>query len=426
MSVPLPRTAVYLLIVLLVLSIISIALIATFPRVAPGVVTVTQYIPSPTVSIVTVTAPGAPGATITVERTVTVTAPAATPAPTALKPIKIAALVMGIGNPYWDTFREGVEAAVKRLKSYGIPIDYTLFDAKYDPSIQYSQVLAAIGAHNVIILAPVDRVGLQPAIEQARAAGVLVVIADSAVERDDLMDPLIASNNIEASKLEALTLIKALRESGKPQPWKIFIVHGVTTAATNVLRLMGFYEVLKPFIANGSVRIVDVQCGYDLADKAYAATLTVLARERFDAVLSTNDEQAIGAIRAIEASGLVPGKDVIVVGLDGMPEAIEAIKEGKMYATVAQAPFVMGYYSVFLAFYRLYFGFDPVKAAGGKNWIVTPTPVVTKENVETYVFIVKGELPLPLPNEYTKNVKPISDVMGLINALKTNNPGFTW
>jgi ABC-type sugar transport system substrate-binding protein len=423
-----PKYITWLLVLLIVLSIVSIALIATIPRV-PSVTTVTMPITIPTLSIVTVTAPGAPGATITVERTVTlertvtVTAPAATP---ALKPIKIAFLVMGTGYPYWDDWIAGIDIAVKRLKSYGIPIDYTIFDGKYDPTTQYNQILSAIGAYNVIILTPVDRVGLQSAIEQARAAGVLVIVADNAVERDDLMDPFIGSNNLEAAKVEALAAIKALRESGKPTPWKILIIHGVTTAANNVLRLMGYYEALKPFIANGTVKIVDVQCGYDSIDRGYSATLPVLAREKVDAIISTNDEQAIGAIRAIEDSGLVPGKDIIVVGLNGIPQAIEAIKAGKMYATVSQAPFVMGYYSTFLAFYRLYFGFDPVKAAGGKNWIVTPTPLVTKENVDTYISIVKGEWPLPLPNEYTKNVRPISDVMGLINALKTNNPTFKW
>jgi len=456
MSAPMSKTIVYLLILLLVLSVVGVALVATLPRGPAGVTTVTQYIPTPTLSIVTVTAPGAPGATVTVTAppttvTQTVTAsgvPGATvtktvtqtvmqtvmqtvtiggtATPGALKPIKIAFLVMGTGYPYWDDWIAGIDTAVKRLKSYGIPIDYTIFDGKYDPTTQYNQILSAIGAYNVIILTPVDRVGLQSAIDQARAAGVLVIVADNAVERDDLMDPFIGSNNLEAAKTEALAAIQALRESGKPMPWKIFIIHGVTTAANNVLRLMGYYEALKPFIANGTVRIVDVQCGYDSIDKGYSATLPVLAREKFDAVISTNDEQAIGAIRAIEDSGLVPGKDVIVVGLNGIPQAIDAIKAGKMYATVSQAPFVMGYYSVFLAFYRLYFGFDPVKAAGGKNWIVTPTPLVTKENVNTYVSIVKGELPLPLPNTYTKNVRPISDVMGLINALKSNNPGFTW
>ncbi|MEM1683435.1 MAG: sugar ABC transporter substrate-binding protein [Ignisphaera sp.] len=404
---------VYLVLVaiILVLVLVNTGLILTLPR-EPTTVTMPLTIPSP----VTVTVSGVPGATVTIEKTVLSTV--TVPGPGVLQPISIALLLMGAGNPYWDAWAKGVEDAVNKLNQFGIKASYTYFDGKYDPKIQYDQVLAAVGRYNVIILTPVDRVGLQPAIEQARAAGVLVIVADNAVERDDLMDPFIGSNNLAAAELEAKALLQALRESGNQKPWKILIIHGVTTAANNVLRLMGYYNVLKPYIANGTVKIVDVQCGYDTADKAYSVTLSVLARERFDAVLSTNDAQAIGAIRAIEAAGLTPGKDVIVVGLDGIPEAIEAIKEGKMYATVAQTPYIMGYWSVFLAFYRLYFGFDPVKASGGNNWVVTPTPVITRENVHMFESLTKAELTLQLPTEQTAKVKPVSDVMGLINALK--------
>ena len=428
MSTPTTKFVTTLLIVVLILSIVGIALIATLPRTP---VTVTMPITVPSVSLVTisrevtVTAPAAGVATVTVTQpprtvttTIVTTVSGAAPAP-APKEIKIAFLIMGTGYPYWDDWIDGVATAVKELQTYGIPISYTLFDGKYDPKTQYDQILSAIGRYNVIILTPVDRVGLQPAIEEARRAGVLVIIADNAVERDDLMDPFIGSHNYEAAKVEALALIKGLRESGKTPPYRIFIIHGVTTAANNVLRLMGFRDALEPFVKNGTVKIVDVQCGYDSIDRGYSTALTVLAAQKFDGVLSTNDEMAIGSIRAIEASGLTPGKDVIVVGLNGIPQALDAIREGKMYATVSQAPFVMGYWSVYLAFWRLYFGFDPVKAAGGKNWIVTPTPLVTKENVNIIGSIVKFRAPLPLPNANTAAVKPVSDVMGLINELKS-------
>ncbi len=383
---------------MIVLLIIGLAVgyfigISTAPSPKPSVSTLTQLV----TSYITTTAP----------------------TPTTNPPIKIALLLMGAGNPYWDAWAQGVSDAVSLLNAYGIPASYTYFDGKYDPSTQYNQILSAIGAYNVIILTPVDRVGLQTAIQTAMSQGVYVIVADNAVENDSLMRPFIGSNNVKAAETEALALIQALRESGKPTPWKILIVHGVTTAANNVLRLMGYVNVLKPFIDNGTIKVVDVQCGCDTADKAYSVTLTVLAKSKIDGVLSTNDAQAIGVIRAIKASGLTPGKDVIVVGLDGIPEAIEAIRAGEMYATVSQAPYVMGFYSVLLAWLHLYFGVDPVKIAGEKNWIVTPTPLVTKANVDTYTAIVKGQYMLPLPTEYTKNVKPVSDVTALINTLKT-------
>lgn len=383
----------------------------TAPTPPAAVATVTSVITQTAAQqTLTITQPVTQVLTQTVTQTVPTT-------PTK-QPLQIALLLMGAGNPYWDAWAQGVDAAVKLLQSYGIQASYTYFDGKYDPTTQYNQVLSAIGRYNVIILTPVDRVGLQPAIQQAMAAGVLVIVADNAVENDSLMRPFIGSNNLAAAELEARTLLEALSNSGKPQPWKILIIHGVTTAANNVLRLMGYKNALDPYIKNGTIKIVDVQLGYDTADKAYSVVLSVLSRAKIDAVLSTNDAQAVGAIRAIEAAGLVPGKDVIVVGLDGIPEAIQAIKEGKMYATVAQTPFVMGFWSVFVAFYKLYLGIDLVSVSGGKNWIVTPTPVITKANVDLFDLLTKNQLALQPPTQYTANVKPVSDVMGLINSLK--------
>jgi erythritol transport system substrate-binding protein len=53
-------------------------------------------------------------------------------------------------------------------------------------------------------------------------------------------------------------------------------------------------------------------------------------------VLSGNDEMALGAIAAIEAAGKVPGQDILVMGFDGSPDAVEAIKAGKLLGTVLQ------------------------------------------------------------------------------------------
>ena len=379
--------------------------------IAIGYFVASSTAPKPTPTTAPVSAPTTIPVTIPVTTTFT-----ATPTAAAKTPIKIALLLMGAGNPYWDAWAQGVADAVNLLNSYGIPASYTYFDGKYDPTTQYNQILSAVGAYNVIILTPVDRVGLQSAIRTAMSQGVYVIVADNAVEDDSLMRPFIGSNNVKAAETEALALIQALRESGKTPPYKILVVHGVTTAANNVLRLMGYVNVLKPLIDNGTVKIVDVQCGCDTADKAYSVTLTVLAKTKIDGVLSTNDAQAIGIIRAIKASGLTPGKDVIVVGLDGIPEAIDAIKAGDMYATVSQAPYVMGFYSVIIAWLHLYFGYEP---PADKNWIVTPTPLVTKANVDTYGYLVKGQFMPPQPTENTRNVKPVSDVNALINTLKS-------
>ena len=360
----------------------------------------------------TVTAPGGT-VTTTIERTITTTVGVVTG-----KPLRIALLLMGGALPYWDIWIQGVKDAVDDLKALGIPASYTYFDGKYDPKIQSDQVLTAIGKYEAIILTPVDRVGLQPAVEEAMKAGVIVIIADNSVERRELMTPFIGSSHLKGAELEAQALIQCLRNSGKTPPWKLAVIHGVTSAAANVLRLQGFYNVLGPFIKNGTIKVVDVQCGEDRTDKAYSVMLSILAKQKVDAVIATNDEQAIGAIKAVEVSGLKPGVDVIVAGFNAIPEAVEAIKAGKMYASIAQAPYMMGYWSTLIAFFKYYFNVDVVKQAGGKNWIPTPIIVVTKENVDTFEVLVKSKSLPPLPSDDTSSIVLPSDVTALIESFK--------
>jgi len=377
---------------------------------------ITVFKPTPTVQTVTQTQTIIQTQTFTYTTTITQTV-----APSAVGEIKIALMLMGAGNPYWDAWIKGVDEAVNDLKNLGIPISYTVFDAKYDPKIQYDQLLSAIGKFNAVIITPVDREGIQPAIEEARKAGLIVIVADNSVVRRDLMNPFIGSSHQKGAELEAKALIECLRKSGKPTPWKVVVIHGVTSAAANVLRLQGFYNVLKPFIENGTIKVVDVQCGEDRADKAYSVMLSILAKGPVDGVISTNDAQAVGVIRALEASGLTPGKDTMVTGFDAIPEAVEYIREGKMCASIAQAPFIMGYWSTLTILFKQYFGFDPVKASGGKNWIETPVIVVTKDNVDTFQSLVMQKSLPPLPTTDTSSIVLPPDVSKLIQSFLSSS-----
>jgi len=380
---------------------------------------ITVLKPSPTIQTVTYTLPVTTTITSTLPTTTTLTTTITTTVGgVKAGELKIAFLVMGTGYPYWDIWIQGIDTAVNDLKQLGFPVSYTVFDGRYDPKIQYDQLLSAIGKFNAVILTPVDREGIQPAIEEARKAGLIIVVADNSVVRRDLMNPFIGSDHQKGAELEAKALIECLRKSGKPTPWKLVVIHGVTSAAANVLRLQGYYNVLKPFIENGTIKVVDVQCGEDRTDKAYNVMLSILAKGPVDAVISTNDEQAVGVVRALEDSGYKPGIDTMVAGFNAISEAVNYVKEGKMCATIAQAPFMMGYWSVMTIFFEYYFGFDPVKAGGGKNWIETPVVAVTKDNADTFQSIVMQRSLPPLPNTDTSSIVITTDVSGLIESFK--------
>ena len=87
------------------------------------------------------------------------------------------------------------------------------------------------------------------------------------------------------------------------------------------------------------MEIVASQSGDFARDKGRQVAETLLqAHPEATAIYAHNDEMALGAIAAIEAAGKVPGKDIIVVSIDGEKDALQAIVDGKMGATVRVQP----------------------------------------------------------------------------------------
>ena len=99
------------------------------------------------------------------------------------------------------------------------------------------------------------------------------------------------------------------------------------------------------------------------------------------AIYATNDEMALGALKAVEGAK----KDIIVVGFDGQKDALASIEEGKLSATVAQHPFQEGYFGVEAA----------IKAIKGEevdSRIPTPIEVITKDNVAEFKEKIRKQM----------------------------------
>jgi ribose transport system substrate-binding protein len=326
-------------------------------------------------------APAPAPATVTMQSTVT-----AAPAK-----LTLALLVSNLGNPYFVALRDGALQAANELKAKGVNIELLVYDAKDDPALQTSQIETAVGMKvSAILINPVHMEAVQPALKKAVAAGIPVVTTDRDVANTSLRMVFIGTDNVKGAEQAAQELVKALKASGRPKPWKVVILNGIlgTTAAED--RKKGFHNVLDPLVKDGSVVIVAEEVANFRRDQGLSVTESVLAKGRFDALIAANDEMALGAIQAIEGAGLKPGVDVIVVGYDAISDAVDSVRAGKMYATIAQSPFLQGYWAVYAAFYRCYFNWKPTV-----SWIPTPTVVVTKANVDTFSTEVASPKPLP-------------------------------
>lgn len=209
-------------------------------------------------------------------------------------------------------------------------------DAQGDTAKQVSDVedMVAQGV-DYIVLAPREYEGLVPALDAAKAAGIPVILIDRRARGTVGEDYLtfLGSNFIEQGQRAAEWLVNATNGNAV-----IVELTGTPGSSVAIDRKKGFEDYIKNY---PNMQIVASQTG----DFARAQGQEVMEHmlqahgDRITAVYAHNDEMAIGAINAIEAAGKVPGRDIIIVSIDGTRDALQAIIDGKMGATVESSPF---------------------------------------------------------------------------------------
>jgi len=313
---------------------------------------------------------------------------------------KFAIFISTLGNPYFVTLKDGAQTAADELN-----VKLLVYDAQNDPQLQLTQVEEAIGLQvDALLINPCDKDAIVPAIEEANDAGIPVITTDRDAAGGERLC-FIGSDNVHGGELAAKALIEGLRAAGKPQPWKIVILNGIPGTTAAIDRKTGFHNILDAFKENGTIEeIIEEVANFD-RNQGYEKMATILAdNPDVVGVVAANDEMALGAIEAIEDAGKTPGTDIIVVGYDAIDDAVAAIKEGKMYATIAQSPFLQGYWAVYAAYKYLEGEWTPPQF-----FIPTPLLVVTSENADTFASEVKT--PQPLPGDPPMNLAGFEEIL---------------
>jgi len=237
-------------------------------------------------------------------------------------PLKIGASFQEINNPYFVTMKDALQDATT---SIGAQLIVT--DARHDVSKQVSDIEDMIQKGiDILLINPTDSVGVQSAVTAAHAAGIVVVAVDA--QAAGPLDSFVGSKNFDAGFQACEYLAKNIGDSGD-----VGILDGI--AVVPILeRVRGCKEALGK---HPNIKIVSIQNGKQERDQALTVTENMLqAQPGLKGLFSVNDNGSLGALSAIEASGL----DVKLVSVDGAPEAIKAIlKPGsKFIATSAQFP----------------------------------------------------------------------------------------
>ena len=263
--------------------------------------------------------------------------------------------VSTLNNPFFVTLKEGAEA-----KAAEAGVELIVLDAGDDSAKQTNDIDDLISKNiSVLIVNPVDSDAVAPAVEDAMAKGIQVVAVDRMVNGVDIACS-IASDNVAGAELATNFLVEKAGEKAKCAE-----LQGVNGASATVDRGTGFHN-----IADEKLDVVASQTANFNRDEGLTVMENILqANPDVQCVFAHNDEMALGALEALA------GKDVIVAGFDATDDAIAAIKEGKMAATVAQKPDLMGATAVETA----------VKLINGESVeknVPVEVKLVTSENVD--------------------------------------------
>ena len=276
---------------------------------------------------------------------------------------EIAVIVKTSNSSYWQVVFKGARQAEKEL---GIKVTCVGPAAETEINEQVALVENAINRKvKAMVFAPCDTKALVPAIKKAEAAGIPVVVIDSALDHETVS--FLTTDNVAAGEMAAKELVKRAGKTGK-----VALMSYVPGAGSAVDREKGFTDYIK---ANTSMKIIGPY--YSQADMATALNQTtdvLAANPDLVAIFGANEPTAIGMGRAVEEKGLA-GK-IVAVGFDGAPKLQELVKKGVLQGIVVQSPYNMGYLGVKTAL-------DASKSKMVKNFVDTGTFTVTTDNIDT-------------------------------------------
>lgn len=160
---------------------------------------------------------------------------------------------------------------------------------------------------------------------------------------------------------------------------KILGVTGTNGNFVDINRSKGRDQALAKF---PKIQLVDQLPGLWNREASVKATADLLSRHPdIVGIVAQNDDVAQGAIAALKAAGYKPGEDVLVVGAEGLVAGAHSIKDGKQFATAANAPsFIAGYFAGRI--YDVTHGWVPRASERLQYW---NSPIVTKDNIDAYI-----------------------------------------
>jgi ABC-type sugar transport system substrate-binding protein len=299
----------------------------------------------------------------------------------------LAAVIKPVENPFFATMRDGLVATAKqRTARISVRAALALQDTAGQASALES--LIAKGA-NCYIVNPIDQSNLIPPLT---GLAVPIVNIDSPVDRMAAraagvrITTYIGTDNIAAGRLAAEAMARRVGTRAR-----VAVIDGMSGDAGSMARTEGFIEGARDHFTV----VGPVAADFDRKQAHDAALELIRGPKGVDGIFAVNDEMALGALDAVRGAAEIG--NLAVIGMDGIPEALAAVRDGELTATVAQYPFTMAQLGVEAC----------LAATRGKTippTIRSPIQLVTQRNV------ARAQRNLPRP------VEPFEDPLASLLA----------
>ncbi|MEJ0063648.1 MAG: substrate-binding domain-containing protein [Alphaproteobacteria bacterium] len=277
------------------------------------------------------------------------------------------------GNPYWQAVVDGINETAK-AQGISASVHQLSSDSAAEEQLNLCQAVLARQPKFLAISAVTTSVGIE-CVKEAAARGIIVADMDSSIsiaEADKAGVHLafsVGSDNYQIGK-NAADYLKTI--AGAPTA-KIFVLEGVAGSIPARKRADGFTDEVRKVLPQAKV-IASISADWDRL-KAMNVTTDILQREPgLNVIYAANDMMALGAAEALRVAGKTD--QISVIGVDGVADARRAVMEGKLTATVAQLPYLIGKRSVEKAV-------AAVKGEPTEQLEITPTPVLTRQFMES-------------------------------------------
>jgi ribose transport system substrate-binding protein len=290
----------------------------------------------------------------------------------AEKPYDIAVIIKATDSDFWQYLLVGAQ-------NYGVDFPDDVSITTYGPPSEADidkqvTILENVISTNpdAIVISSISSDATVPALEDAHEKGIKIITCDNKVNTD-VVDSLLATNNLEAGALAADNMLAFMKEYNIPTKGKkVCVVSAMAGVQVLTDRDIGFTNRMKEIAPE--VEFVETKYVDNDISKAMSTTEDLITTYGDDliGIFADNNHSADGVSRSIGEQGL--GDQIIVCGFDSDPEEVNAIKSGSLKAICVQDPYNMGYKGVEFA----------VRAIEGEDlpdYVDTGVVVVTAENI---------------------------------------------